>query len=174
MTTAPPIDPIVQIAITVRLPWAAAIRSGRKLVENRGRPIPAQYIGRRFGLHVAAAWSKEGATDPRIATWWWGPSGPHRRLVEPADFPFMARHVVAVGRLAGCHLADQTHPSSTCCPPWGDRNYVDQAKAAWHIEFADVVPLAAPVGPIIGSLGVPWPLKPEDAKAISDRYLDAP
>jgi hypothetical protein len=165
--------------MTVRLPWAAAIRAattpGRgKPVENRGRPIPARYIGERIGLHAAAAWSKEGAADRRIGRWRWGSSWAHRRQVDPTDFPGMARHVIAVVKILGCHQAAPGPDGGTCCKPWGDRFYIDQAKTAWHIELGDAVPLAEPVGPVAGKLSVPWELPRWAAELVSDRFLDAP
>jgi hypothetical protein len=147
-------------AITIRLPYAAAIRASAKLVENRGRPIHDRHIGERVAIHAAATWSKEGGADPRIRQWWWGPGC---REVVPTDFSFMFRKVIAVATIAGCHEAQWPRvPMEACCAPWGDSWY--SGKPAWHIVLADVVALDEPVGPVRGQLSVPWNL-PDDVAA---------
>jgi hypothetical protein len=163
---------VVTTAVTVRLPWAAAIRPDLKLVENRGRPIPAKHIGTRVGIHAGAAWSKDGGEDPRIRSWWWGRTWAHRAPLQATDFPTYFRHVISVARVADCHQADRRGPY-TCCRPWGDPYYVDPGKAAWHVVFDDVTPIE-PVGPVKGSLLVPWTLPPAIAAQVTIRYLDAP
>ncbi len=171
-------EPVVSIAFTVRLPWAAAIRADRKTVENRGRPIPEKYIGRRVGVHAAATWSKEGGNDDRIRAWWWGKTWSQRPPIDATSFSRLFRKVVAVARIADCHRRVDTGEGH-CCQPWGDRDYItaggkDAGVPAWHIVLEDIVPLVYPVGPVTGSLSVPWTLPPDVAAQVSDRYLDAP
>lgn len=161
---------VPEIAITVRLPYAAAIRAAAwthrgKPIENRGRPIPDKYIGQRVAIHAAATWSKEGARDSRILTWWWGP-GVDRGALEAVDFGPYFRKILAVATISGCHESEETLPIAepTCCPPWGDRRYPSPRGGtvpAWHITFADIVALAQPVGPVRGHLWVPWTLDGE-------------
>lgn len=162
------IGPVVTDAITVRLPWAGAIRAGVKPVENRGRPIPDRHIGARVGIHAAAAWAPDGGADNRIRAWWWGRTWAQRPPLQAIDFPTLFRHVIAVARIAGCHQADRAGPG-TCCQPWGDPVYVDPAKAAWHITFDEIVAID-PVGPVRGSLLFPWKLPTVVAEQVSDRY----
>ncbi len=151
-------------AITVRLPYAAAIRAGAKLVENRGKPIPEKHIGTRVAIHAAAAWSKEGGTDPRILDWWWGKGRHPDWRLDATEFSYMFRRVVAVATIAGCHRAAwPLNETLTCCKPFGDRRYGPRGEAAWHIELTDVVGLYMPVGPVRGALNVPWALPGEVA-----------
>ncbi len=150
------------IAITVRLPWSAAIRAGVKTTENRGRPITNRHIGQPVAIHAAAAWSKEGAIDRRIRNWW-GIGA--QQQVETTDFSRLFRNVLAVATIADCHKAAwPLNETLTCCQPWGDRHYGDRRGPAWHIVFANVMPLSEPVGPVRGSLSVPWNL-PDDIAA---------
>ncbi len=159
---------LVTRAATVRLPWAAMIRPGGKLVENRGRPIAEKHIGSRIGIHAAAAWSKDGAVDGRVRNRWWGPSWVTRAPLEASDFSPYFRKIVCVVRVAGCHRA-----VGDCCRPWGDPYYVDPAKTAWHIVFDDPTPIE-PVGPVKGSLAFPWIMPQTIAAQVTIRYLDAP
>ncbi len=145
-------------AITVRLPYAAAIRAGTKLVENRGRPTA--YRG-PVAIHAAAAWSKAGGHDPRIRRWWWGDRWADRSPLDATDFSRMFRNIVAVADLEDCHQAAEVSVSDWCCNPWGDFEYND--KPAWHLVLANVVVLDEPV-PAVGRLSVPWEL-PADVAA---------
>lgn len=40
-------------AITVRQPWASLIADGRKRIETRGWPLPAEMLGERLAIHAA-------------------------------------------------------------------------------------------------------------------------
>ncbi len=147
-------------AITVRLPFAAAIAAGTKLVENRGRPIPTRYIGSRVAIHAAATWSPEGGRDSRIRRWWWGPDRNPGAVLDPADFSFYFRHIVAVATVVNCHEANLT--GMLCCPLWGERWYDEErGQLAWHIVLDNIVRPDRLVGPVRGSLSVPWTL-PDD------------
>lgn len=154
------------MAITVRLPWAAAIRGASfnpdaKLVENRGRPIAERYVGQRLAIHAGAAWDKVGAADPRVRRWWYGYEA--QRSLDATDFGTMFGRVLAVATLTDCHRAERSwrDPDVNCCSPWGDAGY--GRRDAWHLLFADVVELEQPVE-TRGYLPVPWAL-PEDVAA---------
>jgi hypothetical protein len=148
-------------AITVRLPWAAAIQAGKKLVENRGRPTG--YRG-QIAIHAAAAWSPFGQVDERISRWWFGQV--HEDVwVEPTDFRPLFRHVIAVADLVDCHwAATPVSPDRTCCQPWGDRIY--GGDLAWHLVLDNVVPLPEPV-PATGRISVPWTLPDDVAERVA-------
>ncbi len=153
-------------AITVRLPYAAAIRSGVKQVENRGRPIHDKHVGSLVGIHAAAAWHKEGGEDPRILDWWWGKHRTSAHRLDATEFTYMFRKVVAVATIAGCHQAAwPLNEERTCCQPWGERRYGPNGEPAWHIELTNIVGLYMPVGPVRGALNVPWTL-PDDVAAL--------
>lgn len=151
----------VRRAITVQLPWTAAIAAGEKLIENRSRPIASRHIGTRVAIHAGASWSKTGANDGRIRRWWWGPDRNPSAILDATDFAYYFRHVIAVATVADCHASDG------CCLPWGDRDYGDGR--AWHIVLADVARVG-PLGPVRGSLSVPWIL-PDD---ITDAEIEVP
>ncbi len=147
-------------AITIRLPYAAAVRSGAKQVENRSRPIHEKHIGTRIAIHASATWSKEGAADSRIRQWWGGGV-----TLDAIYFNRLFRNIIAVATIAGCHEAAwPLNQAITCCKPFGDRRYGDRGEPAWHIELTDIVGLDEPVGPVRGSLAVPWTL-PGDVAA---------
>ncbi len=166
--TPPTVDlAVITHAITIRLPWAAAIRAGHKTVENRGRPIRDEYLGTTVAVHAGAAWSTEGGLDGRIRSWWWGPERLDR-AVEATDFPAYFRKVIAGATIAGQHEAIGG-PYNTCCWPWGDWSYNRPGEPAIHIEWSNIVAID-PVGPIKGKLSVPWELTPEDAEAVTGRY----
>jgi hypothetical protein len=173
-----PTAELVELAVTVRLPWAAAIRAAAydptgKLIENRGRPVADKYLGRRVGIHGAAAWSKPGGTDRRVLRL----LAPVLGEIEPADMNRWFRHVIAVATLVDCHPARQPRivgDRVTCCRPWGERWYGENSKPAWHLQFDQVVLLGRPVGPIVGSLSVPWKLSPTLAAAVTAEYSRSP
>lgn len=153
-------------AITIRLPWAAAIRDGVKLVENRGRPIPEKYIGQRVAIHAGSAWDGHANIDSRVLGWWWPDRSvemPSWRALNP-----LPRQVVAVATISGCHKATIVEGlfKQCCKDEWGDRLYRPFVPA-FHITLADVVALPEPVGPVRGQLQVPWRL-PED---VADRVF---
>ncbi len=149
-------------AITVRLPWADALRAGVKLVENRSKRIPPQYIGCQIAIHASAAFDPNGAADERIRNWWWGRPEDDRGPVDATNFSYLFRKVVSVGTLVDCHQATSSH-GVTCCQPWG------QLYPAWHCVFTDMVALNDPV-PASGSLLLPWSL-PADVTTLVRRQL---
>ncbi len=155
-------------AITVRLPWAAALRCGVKPVENRGKRMPPQYLGQKVAIHASAAWDLSGSLDPLIRNWWWG--YPDRGQLSATDFSAMFRRVVAVGTLADSHQA-VTKDGVTCCAPWGQPFHRD--KVAWHYVFTDMVPLIEPVL-ARGCLLLPWQLPADASEEVHRQLLLAP
>lgn len=163
------------IAITIRLPYSAAIRASVKTIENRGRPIAAKHIGQQVAIHAAATWSTEGGADMRIRTWWWGPDRSPNAILDATDFSRLFRNIIAVATIAGCHKAAwPLNEALTCCQPFGDRRYGKRDEPAWHIELADIIPLDPPVGPVRGSLLVPWTLPDDTAAQITDQLATTP
>jgi hypothetical protein len=127
-------------ALTVRQPYAWAIATGAKTVENRSRPT--KHRG-SLAIHAGAAWHQAGALDERVTAavdpWRY----PHE-AGQPADATsplFVFRAVVAVVHLVDCHQADDG-----CCAPWGD-------PGCWHWVLTRPWPLPEPV-PASGRLGL--------------------
>ncbi len=112
-------------ALSIKQPWADAIVHGTKRIENRGRPVPAAYIGVRTLLHA----SKAG--DRRAVLNGIRPHGDVRGAILGAF------------TITGYHLdGDDCIPN---CSFWGQ----DQL---FHWQLADVVRLDQPV-PAKGFLG---------------------
>ncbi|MEU3399404.1 hypothetical protein [Streptomyces filamentosus] len=122
--------------LTVRQPYAWALLNG-KTVENRAWPAPAALIGATVLLHAGKSLHHAGLTDERVLAL---PGLPDRRALVTGA-------VLAIGRLAGCHLE-----KDGCCAPWGDREL-------FHWELTDWRPLETPV-PYAGTLGL-WRPRPE-------------
>lgn len=126
--------------ISVRQPWASAIASGAKLVENRSTGFPKSYRG-LLAIHASKTWSHRGARDPRIRELW--PEGTY------VDLPRGA--VVAVAELV------DAHPAAACCAPWGEETYVDASgelrREVTHLVLEDVQRLVNPI-PARGALGL--------------------
>lgn len=163
-------DAVVELAATVRLPWAAAIRHGVKPVENRGRPVADRHIGRLIAIHAGAAWDQTASSDPRLTSWWYGPGREDRRL-DAADFGPLFRRVVAVARLVDCHEAVPAGEDAACCAPWGEQRYGPDAKPAWHLVLADVVMLGEAIGPVAGKLALPWTLPGDVSELVTAEYV---
>ncbi len=138
-------------AITVRHPWALAISSGRKNIENRTRPT--SFRG-QLAIHAGAARSKEGDLDERIIADWGQDAS---RLA-----PHWYRAVIAVVDLIDCH------PSGDACTgrciPWGD-------PTGYHLVLANARRLDDPV-PAKGSLGLPWRLPEDVDQAVRDQLAE--
>lgn len=152
-------------AITIQQPWALAIAAGVKNIENRSRHV--SYRG-PVAIHAGAAWSREGAADPRIRAWWLGRTHAERQpQVDAADLAtgWMFRHIIAVVDLVDCHEADQSMPAgASCCPPWGDRQY--KGRPAWHLALANARRLDTPVPVVLGCLALPWTLSDDVAAQV--------
>jgi hypothetical protein len=142
-------------ALTVRNPYAWAIATGAKTVENRSRRTSHRGD---IAIHAGAAWFRGAETDERVARAWWeiAPGLRGRTTVERAWWASRwYRAVLAVADLYDCHA---TTPG--CCDsPWADPG----AGAHWLLR--DVRPLPAPV-PASGALGL-WVLPPDVARAVT-------
>jgi len=159
-------------AITVRLPWAAAIRDGEKLVENRGRMVAAEHVGRRVAIHTGSVWDAAAVTDPRLRRWWYGHEA--QRSLSGSEFRGLFGKVLAVATLVGCHEAKwpALEPRGNCCAPWGDAFYGPPRQGgrpvAKHLVLADVVALVEPVE-TRGYLPVPWLMPADVARRVLDQ-----
>jgi hypothetical protein len=170
--------------LTIRQPWCWAIVHGGKPVENRGWNM--KHRGPLW-LHAGARsrWDVDGGSSPLVrgawdrwlratygTTWAGLPFDDVTLGRKTTLMPFGA--IVALVEVTGCHYAY----SPKCCPdipalgtevlqgpcsPWAaDRQY--------HIELANVRPLAEPV-PCRGALKL-WPL-PEDVEKAVREQLEA-
>lgn len=147
-------------AITIKQPWAEAVASraedpAAKDVENRKRGFPRFYRGPVM-IHSGAAWSKRGAEDDRVRTWW----GRHQGFtdgfqVAPTPNPDLLprKAVLALADLIDVHDA---HPG--CCDSeWAELAYTEShgvlIDRVLHLVLADVTRLERPV-PAAGQLGL--------------------
>ncbi len=152
-------------AISVMLPWTAALRAGVKPVENRTKRIPPQYIGHRIAIHASGGWDRSGAASELIRSWWYGRPEDDRGPLSATDFSLMFRKVLAVGTLEDCHQA-RTFGGVPCCQPWG------QLWPAWHCVFTDMVALKEPVW-AVGSLLLPWSLPAAETALVRQQIAEA-
>jgi hypothetical protein len=160
--------------LTIRNPWAWAIVHGGKPVENRG--WRTAYRGPLL-IHAGARsrWDPAGAQFPllrraweqyvrRIPDWPGLPSGDVELGRRTTLMRFGA--VVALAQVTGCHDSRACYTPSggrgpgAYCSPWG-------ASEQFHIELADVHPLAEPVS-CRGALGL-WRLADSAEKAARDQ-----
>jgi hypothetical protein len=130
-------------AITVRQPWAWAIATGAKTVENRARGTT--YRG-PLAIHTALRWSDRGSDCALIqnAHGYRMFSTPGLRIVpmpHPELFPTGA--VIAVAQLV------DAHPDTGCCRPWGESSYTEAGgrtrTVIHHLVLDDIHALTAPV-----------------------------
>lgn len=137
-------------AITIRNPYAWAVATGRKDVENRTRPVSHRGD---IAIHAGAAWFPDAEWDRRIIAAWWGEGRPGGRL-DVATFPAgWFRVVLAVADLYDCHV-----PEPGCCTSeWAEPG------AGAHLLLRNVRRLAEPV-PARGALGL-WTV-PDDVEAL--------
>lgn len=145
-------------ALTIRQPYAWAIATGRKPVENRPRPL--SYRG-DIAIHAAAAWYPGAQYDQRVQeSWryWFGTDRP-----DAADMgPYLFRHVLAVADLYDCHA-----PRPGCCASvWAEPD------AGAHLMLRNVRRLERHV-PARGSL-VLWTLPADVDRAVREQLPHAP
>ncbi|MFF4534105.1 hypothetical protein ACFY1P_33150 [Streptomyces sp. NPDC001407] len=125
--TLPPADDWIR-GISLRQPWATAIATGAKTIENR----PQRWSWRGWLLlHAGQQIDRPALRLPLVA-----------RTIRGRDLPTGA--VIGVARLAGCHQDPDGAPP---CTEWAQ-------PGLWHLEVADVQELALPI-PARGQLG-PW------------------
>lgn len=114
--------------ITIKQPWATAIVSGAKTIENRPRNWSWRgWLLLQAGLSI----DRSALRLPLVA-----------RTIRGRDLPTGA--VIGIARLTGCH---QDRLGSPPCTPWAQ-------PGVWHMELSDVQELARPI-PARGQLG-PW------------------
>ncbi|MFF9118324.1 hypothetical protein ACF09Y_22440 [Streptomyces massasporeus] len=144
-------------ALTVRQPYADAIASGAKPIENRSKPLPVKYIGVPVLLHAGAAHHASGITAVDLA-----------RITgaRTHTWPDTRSAILAVIRFGGFHLADSN--AHWCCRPWGQVPTRVQPEV-WHWEIREVTCLAEPV-PASGALGFWTP--DDDVLAAVQRQID--
>ena len=140
--------------LTVMQPWASAIASGKKTVENRTWGVPGYVTGKTIAIHAgrsvdwdatAAAWIAAGLVPyDGSATYPWT-SG----LTLGA--------VIAVARVTGSCVPWEC---SGECSPWA-------VKGQDHWLLADVRPLPDPV-PCRGMLGL-WRLPDDVEKSVREQ-----
>lgn len=136
-------------ALTVRQPYAWAIATGEKTVENRSRPT--KHRG-ELAIHAGAAWSYIGGVDDVVLDALYEWMTPAQRVqaedgIDPAAFPtlFTFRAVIATVDVVGCHRA------YGCCLPWGQQGEPDAPM--YHWVLANHRKLDTPV-PAKGRLGL--------------------
>lgn len=108
-------------ALTVQQPWAWAVVSGHKPVENRTQAW--KYRG-PLAIHAGARTSERGTTSPLILdalqpvlTRW---ERENRRLFT-ADH----RDLFTCDAIIGVVALVDVHPDAGCCEPWGEHSYVE-------------------------------------------------
>lgn len=123
-------------ALTVKQPWAWAIATGEKTVENRSRNTQHRGL---VAIHAGLAWSARGGSDARIV-----------ELARTHGQPLAGDTYERGAIIAIANIVD-AHPESGCCAPWGDREY--DGKPVWHWVLEDAKPLDRPF-PCRGALGL--------------------
>ncbi|MEV7899397.1 ASCH domain-containing protein [Streptomyces cyaneofuscatus] len=118
--------------ITIKQPYATAILTGAKTIENRPRPWRTGWVL----LHAGQQTDRPALRQPLVARTIRG-----RELLTGA--------VLGVARITDCH---QDPHGSPPCTDWA-------LPGAWHLVLADVHPLPLPI-PARGQLG-PWKPTPE-------------
>lgn len=148
-------------AITVRQPWAQAIATGAKTVENRTRLYA--YRG-PFAIHAGTGWSDRGAADDRIAQW----HGQRQGFSIPCH-PMPLEELFPTGVIVAVADLVDVHPDGGCCRPWGESSYVEAGgrdrRQITHMVLEGVMQLTEPV-PARGWLGL-WDVPAELAVAIA-------
>jgi len=143
-------------AITVQQPWAFAIATGAKTVENRTRRTPWHIaVGQQVAIHAGKAWDSTAVHDERLIAA--AKAAGHLFVVEeldPAAYEYGA--VLAVADVAGVHLG-VSRPGGCRCSwnQWAE-------PGAWHLVLRGVQRLSRPV-PSRGYQGL-WSL-PHDVEA---------
>lgn len=137
-------------AITVKQPWASAIASGMKTVENRTRPHPwNKAIGQRIAIHAGQTWDRtaDGYRPPLLTVWEadlrnrWKNSYPTAALLTytiPGSLP--QGFILATATLSSIHVCDGG------CSEWAQ-------PGQHHLTLTDIVTLQEPIA-AKGQLGL--------------------
>ena len=150
-------------ALSVQQPFATAIASWGKAVENQ--PGPTSHRG-SIAIHAASNWNRGGESakacldaydrhsgadeDRRLATRLRG------RLDRRDQALFPRKAIIALALLTDCHQCNGS------CSPWA-------AAGQWHWRLADVQPLPHPV-PVQGQIGL-WKLPADITHAVLSQLL---
>lgn len=145
-------------ALSIKQPWASAIASGPKRVENREWMTPAWIFGKTIALHASA--SPDWQAPERA----WTAAGiaPYRRGARHA--PWLAS--LTLGTVVAVAVISECHPPYRICNPGGPES-VCSPWAVWgqcHWVLDGVRPLAEPV-PCRGALGL-WRLPGDVEEAV--------
>jgi hypothetical protein len=138
-------------AVTVKQPWAWAISTGKKTVENRSRNTTHRG---RVAIHAGLSWSQRGAGDERIIEL----AATYGRIPALA---ILGGYVPFGAIIATAEIVD-AHPEAGCCRPWGESAY--DGKPVWHWVLESISALDVPV-PCRGMLGL-WAVPDDIAAAI--------
>lgn len=118
-------------ALTVQQPWAFAIATGAKTVENRTRAHPwHSAVGQRIAIHAGKAWDETAIYDERLIAA--AKAAGHLFVMEeldPAAYEYGV--VLATADLAGVH---QAGASNGCRCAWNDWAQPD----CWHLVLRDI------------------------------------
>ena len=150
-------------ALSIRQPWAWAIATQEKDVENRSwqthyRGLIAVHASRRLDEDAvipapAAAEALQVLRAEVTLAHRLTPSAEHMRLGR----------IVAVAEITGCHEDGECEREWGFCSPWAQR-------FQWHWQLSGVRPLAEPV-PCKGALGL-WRV-PDDIESAIRAQLEA-
>lgn len=137
-------------AITVKQPWASAIASGHKRVENRTRPSPwRSAVGEVIAIHAGKGFDRHASDDPRMMHLWQYDTAQRNdgmvygMLLAAYFFPqsYPAGVVIATARLTDVHTCDGA------CSPWAD-------PGQWHLALDEITVLPEPFVAAKGALGL--------------------
>ena len=156
-------------AITVQQPWASAIATGAKTVENRS--WWTSYRG-PLAIHAGTRWSDRGGESPLIADWWGEQQWPG---ADQACHPLPHRELFPTGAIIAVAELVDVHPDAGCCPPWGEATYLPHGKKrdvrVHHWVLEDIHQLAVPVDSI-GRLGL-WPVADDVVRELAEAVAHA-
>ncbi|MFG1846716.1 ASCH domain-containing protein [Micromonospora carbonacea] len=152
-------------AITIREPWASAIATGAKTVENRASGTA--YRGPVF-IHTSQRVDLPACNNNLVRQALWGRTDFTDKVIDYIAADFTLGVIIAVADLVDVHDADTiptlTGEPGTCCEPWGQR--LHGIRTAKHLVLANVRRLRNPV-PARGALGL-W--TPTDSTVERVRY----
>ncbi|WP_099020898.1 ASCH domain-containing protein [Mycolicibacterium palauense] len=140
-------------AITVQQPWAWAIVSAGKNVENRTQ---AWAHRGRLLIHAGGRWSERGGQSELVRTQW-ARQHPGNNVIQHGALPewlFAAAAAekvagVAAGAFVGVVDLVDVHPDIGCCKPWGESSYTEhggrERRRVAHLILENARPLPEPV-----------------------------
>lgn len=129
--------------ITVHQPWAWALATGEKRVENRPRNIAGSYRG-QVAIHAGKQLDEVGMQTVM-------------QLTGVRSMPIVHGAILGVVTLVGVHHADDCETGGGWCSPWADPE-------SFHLVFDDPRSLTSPIE-FRGSQGM-RKLSDEDARLV--------